>query len=182
MNPLARMSQILRRFFVNSRKIVSLFLLSFLILGHGVYAEAPQVAQELASNPAQGVGTSAVPTTGQWSDGWYQGAEGYNQALQEYKKTQKSMVVYISVGWCPYCRKFEKGVLSSTLVMDFMKDMIKVNLNPEAGRAESQIASQYGVRGFPSFFLHPPQPGRAIQLYTGVTPEEFIKFFDPAYQ
>ena len=169
---------------MNSRKMFALFLLSFVITGSGCYANSvPPPTQESAAVPAQGVAPAAVKTTGQWSDGWYQGAEGYSQAVQEYKKdTKKSMVVYINVKWCPYCRKFEKGVLSSPLVVDFMKDMIKVNINAEAGPKEEDIASQYGIRGFPSFFLHPPQPGRAVQLYTGVSPEEFIKFFDSSYQ
>ena len=55
-----------------------------------------------------------------------------------------------------------------------MKDMIKVTINPETGDRENAIAAKYGVQGFPSFFLHPPQPGRAVQLYTGVMPEEFM--------
>ena len=113
----------------------------------------------------------------QWSDSWYQGASGYDQAIEEYKRTNKPMVVYISVGWCPYCRKFEKEVLSSPLVQNMLKDKIKVNINPEAGSRENAIAFQYGIRGFPSFFLHPPQPAGAVQLYTGVTPEKFVDFF-----
>lgn len=164
------------------RKMIALFFMSFFILGASGYAEVPPASQEASSVSAQGTAPVAAKATGKWSDGWYEGADGYDQAVQEYKKTNKPMVVYISVGWCPYCRKFERGVLSSPKVMDFMKDMIKVNLNPENGRRENAIASQYGVRGFPSFFLHPPQPGRAVQLYTGVSPEEFIKFFDPSYQ
>lgn len=87
------------------------------------------------------------------------------------------MVVYMSVGWCPYCRKFEKEVLASPIVQKAMKDMIKVNINPESGNRENILAFQYGIRGFPSFFYHPPQPGGAVQLYTGVSPEQFVEFF-----
>ncbi|MFH1800283.1 MAG: thioredoxin family protein [Candidatus Omnitrophota bacterium] len=157
---------------MNSRKIVSLFLLSLLLMGSECYAEDPRASYTpFVSTPA------GAPATGQWSEGWYQGASGYDQAVEEYKQTNRPMVVYMSVRWCPYCRKFEKGVLSSPLVKDMMKDMIKVNINPESGRREDDIAFQYRVRGYPSFFLHPPQPGRAVQLSTGVTPEMFVKFF-----
>lgn len=172
---------------MNPQKLMTLFLLSFLLMGPGCYAQDPKVTQvsraPVASPSASmPVATSVVmpavvSPTGQWSDGWYQGAEGYNKAVEEYKRTNQSMVVYVSVGWCPYCRRFEKEVLSSPQVRDFLKDKIKVNLNPESGRLENGIARQYGVRGFPSFFFHPPQPGHAVQLYTGVTPEEFIEFF-----
>ena len=150
--------------------LISLFMLSLLILGPGGYAEDPQ------GSPVSTSG--GMPATGQWSDGWYQGASGYDQAIEEYKQTNKPMVVYLSVGWCPYCRKFEKEVLSSPRVKNMLKDKIKVSINPESGSRENSIAFQYGIRGFPSFFLHPPQPAGAVQLYTGVTPEQFVDFFD----
>lgn len=151
---------------MKSKTVISLFLLSLLFFGAGSYAED------------SGTSAAQIPAKVQWSEGWYQGASGYDQALEEYKQTNKPMVVYMSVGWCPYCRKFEKEVLSSPLVQDVLKDKIKVNINPEAGSRENAIAFQYGIRGFPSFFLHPPQPDNAVQLYTGVTPEKFVGFFD----
>ncbi len=147
--------------------------MSFLLIGPGCYAEDPQASY----GPSSVSMPAGVPATGQWSDGWYQGASGYDQAIDEYKRTNKPMVVYMSVGWCPYCRKFEKEVLSSPLVQDMLKDKIKVNINPESGSRANAIAFQYGIRGFPSFFLHPPQPAGAVQLYTGVTPEKFVEFF-----
>lgn len=151
------------------KRTVSLFLLSFLFMAPWGYAADPQPSADPSSN--------AVPAAGQWSEGWYKGASGYDQATEEYKRTNKPMVVYLSVGWCPYCRKFEKEVLSSPLVQDMLKDKIKVSINPESGRRENAIAFQYGIRGFPSFFLHPPQPDSAVQFDTGVTPEEFVGFF-----
>lgn len=158
---------------MNFRGLGSLFLLFFLLADPGCYAENSQASSASASIPTP----NEVIAANQWSEGWYQGASGYDQATEEYKRTNKPMVVYLSVGWCPYCRKFEKEVLSSPLVQDMLKDKIKVNVNPESGRRENGIAFQYGIRGFPSFFLHPPQPESAVQLYTGVTPEEFIEFF-----
>ncbi|MEI7750450.1 MAG: thioredoxin family protein [Candidatus Omnitrophota bacterium] len=154
---------------MNSKRAVALFLLLFLLLGPGCYAEDPQAT----------LGPSAVstPAAGQWSEGWYQGASGYEKAIEEYKRTNKPMVVYMTVTWCPYCRKFEKEVLSSPRVQDMLRDKIKVTINPESGSRENAIAFQYGIRGFPSFFLHPPQPASAVQLYTGVSPEQFVDFF-----
>jgi len=153
--------------------MISIFLLSFLLLGPGCYAEDSQGLNAPSSVPT----SAGVPATGQWSDGWYQGASGYDQAIEEYKRTNKPMVVYLSVGWCPYCRKFEKEVLSSPMVRDMLKDKIRVNINPDSGSREDAIAFQYGIRGYPSFFLHPPQPAGAVQLSTGVSPERFVGFF-----
>lgn len=162
---------------MNSRKMFSLFLLFFLILGPGCYAEDPETFQ-----PSSVSTRAASSSTGQWFDGWLQNADGYDKALAERKLTNKSMIVYMSVGWCPYCRKFEKEVLSSPKVREFLKDKIKVVLNPEIGQRENELAFQYGIRGFPSLFLHPPQPARALRFPTNVTPEEFIELFRQAIQ
>ena len=116
--------------FVNSKRIISLFLSGFLLIGSWCYAGDPQ-ASALQSSPATVV---AIPVkasaTGQWSDGWYEGASGYDKGVEEYRQTNKPMLVYMSVGWCPYCRRFEKDVLSSPIVQDVLKDKIKVHINP----------------------------------------------------
>lgn len=151
---------------------LSLLLLVLSVFGPAGYAGDPTASHE-SSVPA----SAAAQAKGLWSEGWYRGAAGYEQAIEEYKRTNKPMVVYVNVAWCPYCRKFEKSVLSSPLIREVMKDMIKVNINPESGSREDDIAFQYRVRGYPSFFLHPPQPGRPVQLSTGVTPEMFAEFF-----
>ncbi len=123
-----------------------------------------------------------TPKTGssKWSDGWYEGSEGYTTAFDEYKKTDKPMAVYISVGWCPYCRKFEKEILSSPAVKEFLKDKLMVNVNPEAGPEENALASHYRVTGFPSFYVHVPRSDTVIRLYTGGSPREFIQQFEEA--
>lgn len=123
-----------------------------------------------------------APKTGssKWSDGWYEGGEGYDAASEEYKKTGKPMAIYISVGWCPYCRKFEKEILSSPTVREFLKDKILVNVDPEASQQENALASQYQVTGFPSFYVHAPKSNDVVRLYTGGTPEEFIEQFEEA--
>ncbi|MFH0985598.1 MAG: thioredoxin family protein [Candidatus Omnitrophota bacterium] len=161
---------------VRFKIMISLFLLSFFAMGSGCYAEDPQAIRLPASAPA----SAATSVTGPWSEGWYQGASGYDQAVVEYKSTHKPMVVYMTTAWCPYCRKFEKEVLSSPLVRDAMKDMIKVMINPESGIREDDLASQYRIRGFPSFFLHLPQSSAVVRLSTGVDPETFVDFFKQA--
>lgn len=136
-------------------------------------AEVPPPAPSVTT-PAVAVMKSAQPS---WSDGWYLGAEGYAQALDEYEKTNKPMAVYVNVTWCPYCRKFEKEILSSPLVQDFLRDKIKVHIDPEKSKQENTLVFQYGVKGFPSFYVHPPQPSGTVRLFTGVTPEQFIETF-----
>jgi thiol:disulfide interchange protein len=112
-----------------------------------------------------------------WTTDWYSDAEGYARALADYEQTHRPMAVYMNVKWCPYCRVFEKNVLSDSRVRRFMRDVIKVKINPEAGRREHAIAARYGIMGYPSFFVHPPNQSKTIQLYTGVSPEQFIELF-----
>ena len=125
---------------------------------------------------------SSADAASGWSAGWYKGTSGYAKGLEEYRKTKKPMIVYVSVSWCPYCRKLENGNLSSPAVQNYLKDMIKVNINPESSEQENELASRYGVRGYPSFYLHPPQPSRTVQINTGVSPEQFVESFKQALQ
>jgi len=149
-------------------KRVICFFIVFLFLSAGVFAMASQEPRDAAPHQAQAG----------WSDGWYEGADGYIQAVAEYEKTGKAMAVYVNVTWCPYCRKFEKGILSDPQVKTFMKDIIKVRINPETSDREAAITFQYRVMGFPSFFVHPAQQGTTVQLYTGVSPQQFIGLFE----
>jgi thioredoxin-related protein len=161
---------------VRSKISFIVFLLSLLVTGQGCYAEEPEALRVPEAVPA----STATTFTGPWSEGWYQGASGYDEAVTEFKRSNKPMVVYMTTAWCPYCRKFEKGVLSSPLVRDAMKDMIKVTINPETGIREDDLASQYRIRGFPSLFLHAPGSSTVMRLATGVDPETFVEFFKEA--
>ena len=173
---------------MNSKRIILLFALALLLTGPRGYAEDPDSNPSSTAlavspvDPAGGTTPITAQSSGQWSDGWYRGASGYDKAVEAYKQTNKPMLVYMSVGWCPYCRQFEKGVLSSPAVRDFLKDKIKVFIDPESGKRENELAFQYGLRGFPSLFLHPPQPGQPLQCPTRVTPEEFISLFQQSIQ
>lgn len=154
------------------RKYAVFFLLLFLCLGFSAYASTFQ-------EPIAGQSVSQQASD-EWDAGWYHGAEGYAQALEEYEKTNKPMAIYANVTWCPYCRTFESRVLSNPKVKAYMqeKGIIRVHLNPEDGAKENAIAFQYGVMGFPSFYVHPPQPSGTIRLMTGVSPEQFIELFE----
>ena len=154
---------------MNKKKGVIFFAAGFLISQSLVFA----VASDWTGGQQAAPSTAASP----WSEGWYAGAEGYAKAVEEYEKTDKPMLVYFTVAWCPYCRRLEKGVLSSPRVREFLKNMIKVNINPEASQKENGLAFQYGVWGFPSLYLHMPQTKKTLRLYSAETPDEFIEQF-----
>lgn len=161
---------------MKSNKMSVFFLLFLLISGSFVYSETTEEKAVQTSTPL----FSMKPAASQWSEDWYMGASGYAKGSEEFHAENKPMVVYVSVGWCPYCRKFEKGVLSSPIVKEFLQDKIKVNINPEASQTENAIAFRYGVTGFPSLYVHLPRSKRVMRLYPGGTPQEFIEQFQEA--
>jgi thiol:disulfide interchange protein len=114
---------------------------------------------------------------------WFEGAAGFERAVEEAQRYQKPMFVYFRTDWCGYCKQFERQLLSDQRVIDHMDGVIKVTINPESGNAENQIAAAYRVRGYPAIFMHPPvleQPRaiRRTKMRDGrvalQTPDEFV--------
>jgi thiol-disulfide isomerase/thioredoxin len=63
------------------------------------------------------------------------------------------MVVYFWAGWCPYCQALDSKYLPTAPVQEYLREVIKVRIYPEQGPAERELARQYNVRGYPSFFI-----------------------------
>lgn len=113
---------------------------------------------------------------------WYQGADGFEQAAQLAKESGKPLFVYFRTDWCPYCKQFERELLSSDTVRRFFEEIVAVTINPELGPNENRIAAAYSVRGFPAIFVHPVegrprQVRRTVMRDGGVglqTPDEFV--------
>ncbi|MDX1644182.1 MAG: thioredoxin family protein [Thermoanaerobaculia bacterium] len=115
---------------------------------------------------------------------WFEGADGFERAVEEARSGNKPLLVYFRTDWCPYCRQFEDSLLASEEVEIYLDKLVRVTINPEAGREEAQLASAYGVRGYPALFLHPPGPAepRTIRRTTSQngqlrlqTPVEFVQ-------
>jgi hypothetical protein len=114
---------------------------------------------------------------------WYENASGYQDAVAEARDTHKPMAVYFRTDWCPYCRQLDRGLLSSGPVLAYLRSVVKVRINPEAGAAEWAIARRYGVTGYPSLYLHRAAAGSFVKIsgYTQgsdgprlFSPEEFV--------
>jgi thiol:disulfide interchange protein len=84
---------------------------------------------------------------------WLNGADGYNQALQEYKSSGRPMIVYFYTDWCGYCKLFNRDYLASKEVEQYLKSLVKVRINPEKGPSEKALSEKYGAMGYPSFFI-----------------------------
>lgn len=114
---------------------------------------------------------------------WYQGASGYESALAEARADNKPMTVYFRTDWCPACRQFDSHLLGTAEVSDFLRYVVKVQINPEAGTAENEISKRYGVHSYPSFFMHRPGETTSVTISKDVwrdgrqylaSPEEFV--------
>jgi len=106
---------------------------------------------------------------------WYNGAEGYQQALAEQSTTGKPIAIFFHADWCKSCQKLKESVLSTADVKKFMSDFIRVKIEPEKEIASKLLATKYGVTGFPTFIVVPIS-GNAIRIRSlgNITSEQFM--------
>jgi len=85
---------------------------------------------------------------------WLEGADGFREAVEEARDRNTGLVVYFYTDWCGYCRQLERDLLNTGAVDRYLQTLPRVRVNPEKGQLEQSLARGYGVRGFPSFFVH----------------------------
>jgi outer membrane lipoprotein-sorting protein/thiol-disulfide isomerase/thioredoxin len=86
-------------------------------------------------------------------DRWLNDAPGYERALQLQRELGVPLVVYFYTDWCPFCHSLERDYLPTPPVRQYLKGVVKVRINPEHGPQERVLSGQYGVTGFPAFFV-----------------------------
>ncbi|MEJ2053214.1 MAG: thioredoxin domain-containing protein, partial [Calditrichaceae bacterium] len=87
---------------------------------------------------------------------WKSGATGYYTAQKTALTSEKPFIVYFKTDWCGYCKKMDANYLSTFQFSNFLYNIPKVVINPEKGQQEKALARQYGVTGYPSFFILVP--------------------------
>jgi thiol-disulfide isomerase/thioredoxin len=113
-------------------------------------------------------------------DRWLYGSSGYARALELQREMKVPLVVYFYTDWCPYCHALDSDYLPSAPVQQYLRGVVKVRINPEHGPAEREIAKQYGVNGYPSFFIvrNPSSTPVDIQPFRrggkNLTPTEWV--------
>jgi thiol-disulfide isomerase/thioredoxin len=113
-------------------------------------------------------------------DKWLNGAPGYERALQLQQELKVPLVVYFYADWCPYCQTLDARYLPVPEVQSYLKQVIKVRINPEHGRAERELAARYGITGYPAFFIIRQPSARPVQVSPfsqrgNMTPAEFAR-------
>ena len=122
---------------------------------------------------------------------WYEGAAGYERAAQEWKQSHAPAFIYFHTDWCHFCREFERELLSKTEVKEYLQNVVKVRINPEAGRKDQEIAAMFGVAGYPAIFMLPSGATKAVPLarhkkvagqWALMSPTEFVQACKSASQ
>ncbi len=112
------------------------------------------VATVVAHSLAAPVGASDSPSALPDFEGWYEGAAGLAEALDVQRRDRLPLFLYIYTDWCPYCRQFERELLTDAEVDSYLDAVLAVRLNPESGGQESQLARRFGVRGYPTLVVY----------------------------
>jgi thiol-disulfide isomerase/thioredoxin len=119
-------------------------------------------------------------------DRWLYGAAGYTRALELQREMKLPLVVYFYTDWCPYCHALDNDYLPAAPVRQYLRGVVKVRINPEHGPAEREIAKQYGVRGYPSFFVMRNASSAPLDVQPfrrsrkNLTPAEFVSACEQA--
>jgi thiol-disulfide isomerase/thioredoxin len=89
-------------------------------------------------------------------DGWLNGAANFEKALQLHRAENVPLVVYFYVDWCPYCKSLENDYFPAAPMREYLRDVVKIRINPELTRADEEAARAFGITGFPGFFVAGP--------------------------
>ena len=96
-------------------------------------------------------------------DGWH---TDFNQAKKSaVEKKMPILAVFSGTDWCSWCIKLEKEVLSQNEFMNYAKNNVVLfladfpsthKLAPEITKQNQDLATTYGVEGFPTVLLLSP--------------------------
>jgi thiol-disulfide isomerase/thioredoxin len=134
-----------------------------------------------ATCPLSDHGFGAPPVRGRVSSDWYTNPSDLERARGEQESAVAPLVVYVYTDWCPYCRAFERGLLTSSVVDEYLRDnAVKLRVNPETSREAAALAERFGANRYPTFVLAciPGDRPEAISIYRKgnqlKSPGEFI--------
>ncbi|HVT58655.1 MAG TPA: thioredoxin family protein [Thermoanaerobaculia bacterium] len=130
----------------------------------GAPAAGPAGQPAPAESSAAPEAALETPTPVRFPYSWYEGAQGYREAMAEAEENHKPIAVYFRTDWCPYCRRMDEQLLRTAQVTEYLRFVVKVRVNPESGPVEKALAGHYGVSGYPSFFIQATPGFRAPRL------------------
>ncbi|HEX5965879.1 MAG TPA: thioredoxin fold domain-containing protein [Pyrinomonadaceae bacterium] len=113
-------------------------------------------------------------------EGWLSSAANFEKALQRHRELNVPLVVYFYVDWCPYCKALENEYFPAAPMKEYLRDVVKIQINPELSRADYELGQRFGIEGYPAFFVISPN-SFPVQLSPfrregrSLTPAEFAQ-------
>lgn len=89
-------------------------------------------------------------------EGWLKGGANFEKAMQLHRELNVPLVVYFYVDWCPYCNSLENEYFPAAPMREYLRDVVKIRINPELTPADESMARVFGIGGYPSFFVIGP--------------------------
>jgi thiol-disulfide isomerase/thioredoxin len=114
--------------------------------------------------PAQAVSRPGTPFRLGYT--WLLDVSGFELASKYALEENRFVTLYVYTDWCPWCRRLDREVLSSSDVQNCLARSAKVKVNPEHGAAEKALAQRFGVTGYPSLYRYDPASGSVEKLPT----------------
>ena len=71
--------------------------------------------------------------------GWYHGASGHDDAIEQAMNERKPCVVYFHAEWCKWCKKMNSEYLANYELQQLLSDFSKVEINLDKGPAEKAL-------------------------------------------
>lgn len=98
---------------------------------------------------------------------WY---NNFNQAINEARQGNKYVMVDMYTEWCGWCKRLDKDVYSNPDVIRFLNQgYVSLKLDAEKDRDGQQLASKYGINGYPCIMLFDSQ-GKYRGKFLGYKP------------
>ncbi|MDH3973409.1 MAG: thioredoxin family protein [Deltaproteobacteria bacterium] len=88
---------------------------------------------------------------------WEHGAPGYELALKKAEAKESPLIVYFHASSCSWCKKLENNYLATEKGEEFLRNILKVEINTDKGEAERILFNKYRLRGTPSFLVFIPK-------------------------
>ena len=87
---------------------------------------------------------------------WFHGSTGYEKALNLSLNDERPLIVYFKTDWCGWCKKMDRDYIGSLELKRSLARVLKVEINPDNGKAEDAIGKMYGCTRYPSFYVSVP--------------------------
>lgn len=109
--------------------------------------------------------------------GWLDGAQGLRRAQEIRSASKLPILVYFRTDWCPHCKKLERRVFPDAQVMQELRHVVRVRIDPERGSEDRAVAREFRVKGYPHLVALSPLAGRQDRLRLGkdIGPPAFLR-------